>query len=111
MMKPNVYISHFSHYKLPCVHHSDSVNRHLVQFFHSLYSASSEWFASESGLVENKISEVHANSQLLKEQVKKAVDDFKQLLDTRLSVSAHSVVWACVYSIQMQIGFDFTACK
>ena len=37
------------------------------------------------------IHEVQANRQLLKEQVKKALDDFKQLLDTRQAVSIHTV--------------------
>ena len=37
------------------------------------------------------IHQVQANRQLLKEQVKKVMDDFKQLLDTRQAVSIHAV--------------------
>ena len=37
------------------------------------------------------IHQVQANHQLLKEQVKKAMDDFKQLLDTRQAVSIRAV--------------------
>ena len=37
------------------------------------------------------IHQVQANRQLLKEQVEKALDDFKKLLDTRQAVSIHTV--------------------
>ena len=39
---------------------------------------------------EEMIHQVQANHQLLKEQVKMAMDDFKQLLDTRQAVSTHT---------------------
>ena len=37
------------------------------------------------------IHQVQASRQLLKEQVEKGLDDFKQLLDTRQAVSIHTV--------------------
>ena len=40
---------------------------------------------------EEMIHQVQAKRKLLKEQVKKAMDDFKQLLDTRQAVSTHTV--------------------
>ena len=41
---------------------------------------------------EEMIHQVQAKRKLLKEQVKKAMDDFKQLLDTRQAVSTHTVL-------------------
>ena len=62
----------------------------LSQSSLSLCSDNSEWLSSVRSC-EEMIHEVQANRQLLKEQVKKALDDFKQLLDTRQAVSIHTV--------------------
>ena len=62
----------------------------LSQSSLSLCSDNSEWLASVR-ICEEMIHEVQAYRQLLKEQVKKALDDFKQLLDTRQAVSIHTV--------------------
>ena len=67
-----------------------SLSLSLSQSSLSLCSDNSEWLASV-GSCEEMIHEVQANRQLLKEQVKKALDDFKQLLDTRQAVSIHTV--------------------
>ena len=53
-------------------------------------SGGSEWLSSVRSC-EEMIHQVQANRQLLKEQVEKALDDFKQLLDTRQAVSIHTV--------------------
>ena len=53
----------------------------------SLCSGGSHWLASEISCVEKKINEVQTNCHWLQEQVKQAIDDFKQLLDTRQTVS------------------------
>ena len=67
-----------------------SLSLSLSQSSLSLCSDNSEWLASVRSC-EEMIHEVQANRQLLKEQVKKALDDFKQLLDTRQAVSIHTV--------------------
>ena len=67
-----------------------SLSLSLSQFSISSCSGGSELFASVRSC-EDMIHQVQANRQLLKEQVKKAIDDFKQLLDTRQAVSIHAV--------------------
>ena len=67
-----------------------SLSLFLSQSSLSLCSDNSGWLASARSC-EEMIHEVQANCQLLKEQVKKALDDFKQLLDTRQAVSIHTV--------------------
>ena len=66
-----------------------SLSLFLSQSILSLCSDNSEWLASVRSC--EMIHEVQANRQLLKEQVKKALDDFKQLLDTRQAVSIHTI--------------------
>ena len=73
-----------------------SLSLSLSQSSLSLCSDNSEWLASVRSC-EEMIHEVQANRQLLKEQVKKALDDFKQLLDTRQAVSIHTTyMYTCV---------------
>ena len=45
--------------------------------------------------MQNKISEVQASCQLLKDEIKIAIDDFRKLLDLRLSVSTQSWTSTC----------------